>query len=456
VSFVFGLTGPGNVSITVRFEDTTVSSLEYRFLTKQTMAPIDVPISSVTITSPDLTLPVANNSDIRDDVDQGTTITLIIAILPENATNQNYIISLSNSRGTVTGNQVTFTTPGLISVLVTFEDTSVGANGVFNYRFTIIEVAAPIEDVPISSVLISSPDLTLPNANDINDRPTVEIGTVITILVDILPTNATNKTYTIASSNSRAVVDGDKVSFVIGSGLGSVSVLVTFADTSVGNNGLFEYRFTTINPPPAAEPITSVTITSNELTLPQPNTITDRPSVEIGTVMTLIVDILPTNATNQTYTISSSNSRAVVVGNEVTFTLGTTGLGNVSVLVTFEDTSVGDNGVFEYRFLTIEAPQQNVLINSVIISSPEITLPQPNMSADRPNIAVGTVFTLVIDILPLDATNQAYTITVSNSRGTVNGQEVSFITTGDISVFVTFEDTSVGASGVFNYRFRIV
>jgi hypothetical protein len=347
VNFVFGNTGPGNVSIFVSFEDSSVTTLEYRFLTVQETEPEDIPITSVNITSPEITLPVPNNSEVRDDIEIGTVITVLVDILPINATNQNYTLTVSNSRGTVDGNQVSFNALGLISVFVRFEDTSIGNNGEFNFRFTIVE-GAPA-DVPITSVDITSPEITLPVPNNSEVRDDIEIGTVITVLVDILPINATNQNYTLTVSNSRGTVDGNQVSF---NALGLISVFVRFEDTSIGNNGEFNFRFTIVEGAPADVPITSVDITSPEITLPSVNNAEDRQAISIGTTITINVDILPIDASNQNYTITVSNSRAVVEGNQVTFVQGS-GLGSVSIRVTFQDATLGINGIFEYRFTTI-------------------------------------------------------------------------------------------------------
>ncbi|MFU8793627.1 MAG: Ig-like domain-containing protein, partial [Acholeplasmataceae bacterium] len=350
VTFVYGNTGPGRVSITISFEDSTVTPLEYRFNTTQTVAPVDVPITEVTITSPDITLPEANNSAVRDDIEIGSVVNIVVDILPENASNKNYTVSVSNSRGTVVGNEVTFTTLGLISIYVDFEDTSVGDNGRFNFRFTIVE-GEPVA-VPITEVTITSPDITLPEANNSAVRDDIEIGSVVNIVVDILPENASNKNYTVSVSNSRGTVVGNEVTFTT---LGLISIYVDFEDTSVGDNGRFNFRFTIVEGEPAEVLISSVTITSPEITLPEANNSAVRDVITIGTVITIVVsDILPVDASNQNFTITTSNSRATVNGNEVTFVFGNTGPGSVSILVTFEDTSVGDNGVFNFRFTTQE------------------------------------------------------------------------------------------------------
>jgi uncharacterized protein YjdB len=441
VTFVYGNTGPGNVSIVVSFEDSSVGSLEYRFKTVEVV--VDIPITGVTITSPEITLPEANNSEVRPEIEIGTVINLVVDILPIEASNKNYTITSSNSRAEVNGHEVTFvyglTGPGNVSINVLFEDTSVGVNGLFEFRFLTVEPA----NVPITSVLVTSPEVTMPEVNNIEVRPTIEIGTVINLVVEILPANATNKNYTITSSNSRAVVDGHQVSFVYGlTGPGSVSIRLQFEDTSVGIAGLLEYRFSTIEVV-ADIPITSVTVTSPEFTMPEVNNIAVRPTIDIGTVINLVVEILPADATNKNYTITSSNSRAVVDGHQVSFVYGLTGPGSVSIKLQFEDTSVGIGGLLEYRFSTVQPP----VTISANITSADITLGTPNVIDSKALIQINTTIGFTVTFTPENPTNMNYTMTASNGRATVNpDQTVTFnLSTGvgNVSITFTFEDTTI-------------
>ncbi|MCF7931301.1 MAG: hypothetical protein K9L02_07310, partial [Acholeplasmataceae bacterium] len=331
---------------------------------------------------------------------------------------------------------------GDVDITITFDDT---AQDTLVYRLKTVEVLA---DVPIDSVTITADVLTLPEANNAEVRDQVFIGTVVTITVDILPLNATNQNYTITTSNSRAEAVGNVVTFVWGAtGPGSVSIIVTFEDTTVGVAGVYNFRFTTVE----VVPVTDVTVSTDVLTLPEANNAEVRDLVAIGTVATFTVAILPLNASYPGYTITTSNSRAEAVGNVVTFVYGNTGPGSVSVVVTFDDPSVAS---LEYRFTTFEPV---IPITSVIITADTLTLPEANNSEVRDNVLINTVVTITVsDILPANASNQNYTITVSNSRGTVSGNTVTFITTGLISIYVTFEDTSIGVAGVFNYRFTII
>lgn len=318
------------------------------------------PIESVTISSTDMELPEFNDSEDRPIVKIGTEINFEIDIDPVNAINSEYTVTTSNSRAEVNGNTVTFvfgnTGPGRVSVLINFEDDTIGDNGQLNYRFETERAEASDISTPITSVEVTSTDLSLPEVNDADDRPTVPIGTEVTLDVSILPENASNKEFAITTSNSRAEADGDTVTFVYGNtGYGSVSIEIVFEDANVGDDGVLNYRFETVEET-FANPIESVEISSPEIELPTPNDADDRPLIDIDTVITIDVeDILPEDATNKEFTISTSNSRAVADGNTITFVYGNTGPGNVSVYVTFVDTSVGNNGEFNYRFKTQEA-----------------------------------------------------------------------------------------------------
>lgn len=306
-----------------------------------------VKVETVSVTADVLELPEENNADDRPEVAIGTIMTLTVDLLPEEAQYKGYSISSSNSRAEVDGNTVIFvygnTGPGRVSITVTFEDSSLPAH---EYRFETIEVE---QDIPIESVVVTGDVMELPEPNNADERPEVEIGTVLTFTIEILPEDASNPNYMLSSSNSRAEVDGDTATFVYGNtGPGNVSITVTFADTSVAP---LEYRFLTVEGEEDV-PVESAVVEGDVLTLPEANNAEDRPDVEIGTVLTLTIDILPLDATNPGYTVTTSNSRAEADGNVVTFVYGNTGPGRVSIIITFDDSSMAP---LEYRFSTQES-----------------------------------------------------------------------------------------------------
>ncbi|MCF7926997.1 MAG: Ig-like domain-containing protein [Candidatus Izimaplasma sp.] len=303
-------------------------------------------IDEVTVTTAEMTLPEPNNSDDRPMVSLGTMLTFSVDILPEDADYQNFTLSSSNSRAQVDGNVVTFvygnTGPGRVSITVNFEDTSVAP---LEFRFETFETEA---DIPIENVVVTADEMAMPTANDSEDRPLVAIGDTLTLTVDILPTNASNQNYTITTSNSRAEVNGNVITFVYGNtGPGRVSVYVNFEDPAIGQ---LNFRFETFE----EVSITDVIITADNVVMPEPNNSDDRPTVDIGTTITIDVVIMPADATNQNYTITTSNSRAEADGHTVTFVYGNTGPGRVSVYITFEDPAIGE---LNYRFRTQESTE---------------------------------------------------------------------------------------------------
>lgn len=317
VTFVYGNTGPGKVSITVTFVDSSVAPLEYRFMTYESTN--SIPISSASVTCDAFTMPEANNPDATALVAIGTSLALTVNIEPTNATVQTYTITTSNTNATVDGNTVTFVSgdagPGDVSVIVTFDDPDATP---LEYRFHTYEVTAA--------------ELTLPQVNNADVRPYVVIGTSLTLSINGLPEGTT---YTISTSNSRAEAVDNVVTFVYGStGPGKVSVYVTFDDTTIQE---LNFRFSTFE------------VTCAELTLPQANNADDRLDVNLDTTITLVINGLGDGVT---YTVTTSNSRAEATGDSVTFVYGNTGPGKVSIYITFDDPTMGVQ--LNYRFTTVD------------------------------------------------------------------------------------------------------
>jgi len=97
-----------------------------------------------------------------------------------------------------------------------------------------------------------------------------------------------------------------------------------------------EYRFATVAAPVAY----TATVTSPEVTLKTPNVVTEKVLIPITTTITFTMVFAPSTPSNVSYTITPSNGRATVNPDQsVTFNLST-GVGNVSLTITFADTSI--------------------------------------------------------------------------------------------------------------------
>lgn len=302
------------------------------------------------------------------------------------------------------------------------------------------KIEVTVEDyIRIDTVTVTSPEFDLPQANTATDRPDIEIGTLITFAIELTPENAAYQNYTLTSSNSRAVVEGNQVTFVAGSGPGNVSITVHFEDASVAS---LEYRFRTVVPETEGTPISEVLVTTDSITLPNVNDSTDRKDIEVGTVFILDIEILPGNASNKNYTVVSSQTGRATVNDSTVTVIGT---GNFSIRLQFEDASVGNAGVLEYRFAGVAATTET----TASVTSPEVTLGAANIVADKVMIAVGTTLTFNVTFDPTNPVNTNYAISTSNGRAIVNENgTVTFNLSsgaGNVSITFTFEDPTIAA-----------
>ncbi|MDR2822666.1 MAG: InlB B-repeat-containing protein [Acholeplasmatales bacterium] len=297
-----------------------------------------------------------------------------------------------------------------------------------------VEVA---DYIHADSVIVSSPEFVLPTPNDASDRKEIEIGTTISFEAIFSPDETEFKGFSLVSSNSRATVSGHTVTFVVGSGAGNVSITITFEDSSLSS---LEFRFKTIPSSviPDGVPISSVVVNADTITLPQSNLSTDRQDIEVDTVFTLSIDILPENATNKNYVISSSQLGIATVSDH---TVTVIGLGSFSIKLTFEDTSVGNSGVLEYRFNGTPAsivPTEA----SVTVSSDFDLFPEPGNDT-RVALYYDTVIVLTLEFEGTDITT--YTITVTNGRLIVVGNVITVRNSGpgNVSITIKFDDPSL-------------
>ncbi|HMM00341.1 MAG TPA: Ig-like domain-containing protein [Bacilli bacterium] len=316
-------------------------------------------------------------------------------------------------------------------------------------------ILVTVEDyIHIAEVNVSS-EITLPEPNNSADRPEIEIGTVLNFTVEILPEDADYQSYVLDSSNSRAVVNGNEVEFVLGSGAGNVSITISFEDSSFQD---LEYRFKTVaaSIPPVDTPISEVVVTSDEYQLPTVNNSEDRKEIEVGTMFTLTVNIAPENASNKNYSVvSSQTGRATVDG----LTVSVIGVGNFSIKILFEDTSVGSSGLLEYRFLGINAPTPEGL--EYAVSSPSLeglgyALPLANGGAETKVTLEGTpTFSILVTITSGEVTT--FNADSSNTRAIVTYElidSVYVVTVDPVESNIGAFTITINIDGTeYNYRF---
>lgn len=278
-------------------------------------------------------------------------------------------------------------------------------------------IEVTVEDyIHVNEVNVSA-EIDLPQPNNKDDRPEIEIGTTLNFVVEVLPEGADYKGYALVSSNSRAVVTDNQVIFVVGSGAGNVSITIQFEDASFAS---LEYRFKTIPAVviPGEVAISEVIVSAGEQVLPKVNDSSARPEIEVGTTFTLSIQILPANATNKNYTVTSSQTgRATVDG----LTVSVIGTGSFSIKIQFEDPSVGNAGLLEYRFSGINSEPVELAVNisSQSLIDLGLSLPEANGGAAAKVYLSGTpTFTIMVEVT--SGTIDTFKVASSTSRATVS------------------------------------
>lgn len=289
---------------------------------------------------------------------------------------------------------------------------------------------------------VTSVDIALPNI-------VLPFGGTATLEYTVNPSNAPDQFTTWTSSNEAIVeIVGDGV--IKGVGVGNATVTVTTRD-----GGFQDTIEVTVED---YVHVSEALITADH-PLPKPNDSTDRPSIEVGTVITFNVEILPLDAQYKGYTITTSNSRAEANGNVVTIMPGATGVGNVSININFEDTTYPKQ---EYRFVTVNpvVPTEAVYeITSQSLIDLGYSLPVANGDSTTKVEITGTpVFTILVTVT--SGTINTFTCASSTSRATaeyVYSDNVYTVTvTPNAANLGAFTITLTIDGNAFAYRFGTV
>lgn len=146
----------------------------------------------------------------------------------------------------------------------------------------------------------------------------VKVGETVTATVTINPTDASDKTYTLSASKEGVVTISGNTLTAIGAG----EVVITATSTSGAKTATATLKVTE----------NVVNVTDITLTL-------DKTTVLVGETINASVEVLPDNATNKNYTITSSDTAKLSVNGNVLTALKD---GKVNVTVTSEDGNLTD------------------------------------------------------------------------------------------------------------------
>ena len=202
---------------------------------------------------------------------EGEEVTLVATLAPENATEKTVEWSSSDEKvATVKDGKVTAVAPGTATITVKTVDGSKTAT---------CKVTVEKKGIPVNKVTLNKTTQTL------------EIGSELTLVATVSPSNATNKKLTWSSSNSEvATVDQNGKVKAVKAGTSSITV-------TTEDGGKKATCAVTVN----NKAVSTITLNKSSLSLKETQT------------AQLTATISPANATDQTLTWTSSNNSVAVV-----------------------------------------------------------------------------------------------------------------------------------------------
>ncbi|MBO5936301.1 MAG: Ig domain-containing protein, partial [Clostridia bacterium] len=309
-------------------------------------------------------------------LDDGKSYILDATVLPENTTSKSVTWSSSNKKVVTVDayGDVTAVAPGTAYIYCKTKDTGVTA-----------KCKVTVKEVKPTSIKFSSKSTT------------IEYGETKTLKPTIKPSNATDKSLTWTSSNPK-VVKVTSAGKIKGLKAGESAVI-----TATTNTGKLVAKITV-----KVNPVTVSKITLNKTSL----------TLSKGKSSTLTATIKPANATNQTLTWTSSNTKIVKVSST----------GKVTAV---------KNGT---ATITCKAPNGKTATCKVTvkdIAATDFKLDKTSVLADK-----GAVFTIKAIFTPSNATNQNIKWTTSDkSVATVSSSgKVTAVAPGVCQITATAED----------------
>jgi len=357
----------------------------------------------LTITEPEVLvtqITVTSAADVTE-IETGETLQYSAQVLPSDATNKSVTWSVTNQTGTATITQaglLTATSAGTVNVVATAQDGS-GVSG--SKQLTITE----------PEVLVTQ--ITVTSAGDVTE---IETGETLQYSVQVLPSDATNKSVTWSVTNQTGTATITQAGLLTATKAGTVNVVATAQDGS-GVSGSKQLTIT--------EPEVLVT----QITVSSAGGVTE---IETGETLQYSAQVLPSDASNQSVTWSVTNKTGTATITQ-TGLLTTTSAGTVNVLATAQDGS----GVSGSKQLTITEPE--VLVTQITVSS----------AGGLTEIETGETLQFSAQVLPSDATNKSVTWSVTNQTGTATITQAGLVTStsaGTVNVVATAQDGS-GISG---------
>ena len=249
---------------------------------------------TITVTAPIVKVSEIDIAGVPEVVNVGDTITFEVVVNPNNATDKTYTITNSNNIS-VNGNTFTANSAsGNSSITATAND---GSGVSKTITFNVVPLPVKVTTINVTGI---------PNEVEINKEGTFTI--------EVLPTDASDKTYTVTSS-SNVTVTGNKF---ISNANGASSITVTAND---GSGVKKVTNFTTVTK------VTAINVTGVPSEITEGDVIND-----------IVIEVLPADATDKTFTTSTSDEYNLTVSADGKTITGI-GYGNGQITYTANDGS---------------------------------------------------------------------------------------------------------------------
>jgi uncharacterized protein YjdB len=239
---------------------------------------------------------------------------------------------------------------------------------------------------------------------------TVANGSTLQILASILPANATDQTVTWSVTNGTGTATISASGLLSGLTQGTVTVIATANDGS----GVVGQLIITITGP---IDVATITVSGQGGV----TTVVD------GSMLQMMASILPVNATDQSVTWSVTNGTGTATINASGLLSGLT-QGTVTVIATANDGS----GIVGQLIITITGP---IGVTAITVTG----------QGGAVTVSSGSTLQMLAAILPVNATDQTVTWSITNGTGTATISAsglLSALTQGTVTVIATANDGS--------------
>ncbi|EHJ02118.1 Ig domain protein group 2 domain protein [Clostridium sp. DL-VIII] len=343
----------------------------------------------VTVTNPltKVTSVTLNTTNLNWTV--GKTGTFTVTVAPSNASNKGVTWKSSNTKVATVDANGKLTAVGAGSATIT----CTASDGSGKYATCVVTVTNPLTKV--TSVTLNTTNLNW------------TVGKTGTFTATVAPSNASNKSVTWKSSNTKvATVDANGKLTAVGAG--SATITCTASDGS----GKYATCVVTVTKP-ATVKVTSVKLNTNKL------------NWTVGKTGTFTATVLPSNASNKGVTWKSSNTKVATV--DANGKLTAVGAGSATITCTASDGS----GKYATCVVTVTKPA-TVKVTSV------------KLNTNKLNWTVGKTGTFIATVLPSNASNKNVIWKSSNTKvATVSSNgKLTAVGAGSATITCTASDGS--------------